>query len=311
MGWRKALRDSADAFQLQISEAIAASGASSVILCSSMTNAQTIKNDFPEIPVVLFMHENQLGYPGSELPNKFAQINWQSLSAADLAIFNSKFHLNQLPELLPKIGVEPAQIQELTTKSVVGYVGIDPELFELSTRQGEAPLILFNQRWEEDKRPDVFLEACVQLKSMGYEFELALCGEHYPGRYQVPDLLRERIKFEGCLPRETYKQVLAETDIVVSTSVHEYFGVAVAEAIAAGAIPCLPNRLSYPELLPESAIELLYDDNFAAKLRDLLDTLEVTRIDYQELLRAHLHQFKWEKVALGYDNTFSSLAVST
>ena len=41
-------------------------------------------------------------------------------------------------------------------------------------------------------------------------------------------------------------------DVVVSTADHEFFGIAVCEAVWAGAIPIVPNRLSYVELFPDS-----------------------------------------------------------
>jgi len=37
---------------------------------------------------------------------------------------------------------------------------------------------------------------------------------------------------------------------VLSTARHEFFGIAVVEALLAGCLPWLPDRLSYPELLP-------------------------------------------------------------
>ena len=37
---------------------------------------------------------------------------------------------------------------------------------------------------------------------------------------------------------------------MLSTARHEFFGVAVVEALLAGCLPWLPDRLSYPELLP-------------------------------------------------------------
>ena len=64
----------------------------------------------------------------------------------------------------------------------------------------------------------------------------------------------DRIDHVGFEPdRSRYWQRLAESDWVLSTAKHEFFGIAVVEAMLAGCLPWLPNRLSYPELLPESA----------------------------------------------------------
>ena len=46
-----------------------------------------------------------------------------------------------------------------------------------------------------------------------------------------------------------YLKILSEADIIVSTAIHEFFGISVVEAIAAGAYPLLPKRLAYPEVL--------------------------------------------------------------
>jgi glycosyltransferase involved in cell wall biosynthesis len=55
----------------------------------------------------------------------------------------------------------------------------------------------------------------------------------------------------GYLPtRADYVALLSQADLVISTAEHEFFGISVLEAICAGAFPLLPNRLSYPELIP-------------------------------------------------------------
>ena len=68
--------------------------------------------------------------------------------------------------------------------------------------------------------------------------------------------------------REDYCSWLKRCDIVVSTSLHEFFGISVVEAVRAGCRPLLPNRLSYPELFTE---EFLYDnDEFKMRLKETL-----------------------------------------
>ena len=64
----------------------------------------------------------------------------------------------------------------------------------------------------------------------------------------------DRIDHFGFEPdRQRYWEHLARADWVLSTARHEYFGIAVAEALLAGCLPWLPQRLSYPELLPPDA----------------------------------------------------------
>ncbi|VDN99323.1 unnamed protein product [Rodentolepis nana] len=51
--------------------------------------------------------------------------------------------------------------------------------------------------------------------------------------------------------RDDYWKALADSDVVVSTANHEFFGVSVVEAVSVGCVPLLPQRLAYPELVKE------------------------------------------------------------
>jgi glycosyltransferase involved in cell wall biosynthesis len=66
---------------------------------------------------------------------------------------------------------------------------------------------------------------------------------------------------------QEYIKLLCQADIIVSTAIHEFFGISVIEAVRAGCMPVLPNRLSYPELF---AAEYLYEDG---ELQDKLESV--------------------------------------
>jgi hypothetical protein len=116
----------------------------------------------PSTPAVLYMHENQLTYPlrpGEKRDLSYALVNWRSQLAADAVIFNSRYHrrawFRALPNLLKHFPDynHLAQVGAVHHRSRVLPVGLTlPPLHPL-TRAPAPPLILWNQRWEYDKRP--------------------------------------------------------------------------------------------------------------------------------------------------------------
>ncbi|MEX0746810.1 MAG: DUF3524 domain-containing protein, partial [Rhodothermales bacterium] len=59
-----------------------------------------------DVPVVLYLHENQLTYPlapGIERDHTYAYINYLSALAADRIVFNSQFHFEEFMEALPTL----------------------------------------------------------------------------------------------------------------------------------------------------------------------------------------------------------------
>jgi glycosyltransferase involved in cell wall biosynthesis len=97
--------------------------------------------------------------------------------------------------------------------------------------------------------------------------------------------------------REEYFGALLRADVVISTARHEFFGVAVAEAVYMGCLPVLPRALSYPEIIPPLLHPLFLYDDAAALHEFLAHFLAKTPGRYrQELVRA-VERFDWRLLA--------------
>ena len=80
------------------------------------------------------------------------------------------------------------------------------------------------------------------------------------------------------------------------------------EAIAAGAVPLLPDRLSYPEIVPAAHHRaVLYRSGLFDRLRAVLEDLPAARARVAGLRRA-MRRWSWEAVAPAYDDALGALA---
>ncbi|MCP4709148.1 MAG: glycosyltransferase family 4 protein [Planctomycetes bacterium] len=97
---------------------------------------------------------------------------------------------------------------------------------------------------------------------------------------------------------------MARSDIVVSTARHEFYGLSVLEAAAARCYPLLPNRLSYPELIPTSIHgQILYDtpEELGRKLTSLCrDGIP----SFPAELTESVSRVCWSKLIESYDEAF-------
>jgi len=216
------------------------------------------------VPTIAYFHENQLTYPEAEGTVRDGHLGWTNLVTclrADALVFNSEFHASEfraagedflasLPRPSPR-----ADFKAALDRAVVIPPGIDWESIPLGAG-GSGPLrVLFPHRWEHDKEPLRFLCAAREATGNGVALELVLLGER-GGR--LPDGLDEElnalapsIAHNGYADsRDDYLALIGTCDLVVSTASHEFYGIAVAEALAAGCAPLLPARLAYPEVLP-------------------------------------------------------------
>ena len=241
-----------------------------VIFASSFLNVAEFRGALPaklrSIPVVLYFHENQFAYPNQNadiFDFQFAIFQMSSAVSADRVIFNSCYNRDSFLAGAAKI---PARFRmyfptglsaQVARKSCVMPVPIPADCLKPANKQRSGPLqILWNHRWEHDKNPEEFFDVMRWLDRKGYDFIMNVCGEQYlemPAIFkEVRIALKHRIGHWGFAPsRRDYLKILRASDVVVSTSRQEFFGVAMMEAVAAGCRPIVPDRLSYKELYPD------------------------------------------------------------
>ena len=104
-------------------------------------------------------------------------------------------------------------------------------------------------------------------------------------------------------------QNVCKADVLPVTSLQDFFGISIVEAISFKTYPILPNRLAYPELLDiNSNPEIFYntDNELYNKLIDFL-------INYKILLKSCLkyskivNRFDWSNIIDIYDKTFEDI----
>ncbi|MFN2188623.1 MAG: DUF3524 domain-containing protein, partial [Candidatus Promineifilaceae bacterium] len=292
------------------------------------------------IPTVLYMHENQLTYPLpdalSEGPMRrqlgerdlhYAFINLSSMLAADRVLFNSDFHRAQLLTSLPKMLKhfpdfnELSILEDIAEKSSTVPVGVDlrrlsssPEHEATLSDADEPPIILWNQRWEYDKNPGQFFDVLYELDRMGIPFRAALCGRNYQQRPSEFDNalegLSSRIIHSGFADEETYRELLWRSSVVISTAQHEFFGISMIEAIYCQTFSILPNRLSYPEILPNGFhARCLYssEEELLDKAKWALLNPVIARKTAAELSQS-VFRYDWSKIIGNYDELIWELS---
>ncbi len=177
------------------------------------------------------------------------------------------------------------------------------------------PLIVWNHRWEFDKNPGEFFAALDALRERGLEFRLALLGENF--QKMPKDFLAARERYGdwilqyGYVPdRARYYGWLRRGSVAVSTALQENFGIAMVEAARHGCLPLLPDRLSYPEILPAAFHRgLLYrgHEELVEKLAELVAAPERFHALREELSR-HMRIYAWESLIGRYDEELDALA---
>lgn len=264
-----------------------------LIVATSMVDLATLKGLNPNLactPALLYMHENQFAYPDSGRQHSSAEpamVNLYSALAADRVLFNSGWNrdsfldgayqfIDRMPDRLPA-GMT-ARIHE---KSHVLPVPIEDRLFVSRSESLNltTPHLLWNHRWEYDKGPERLLALLRELARRQQPFRLSVVGEQF--RRQPPAFGQIRQEFGAQIvcwgyqeSREDYDRLLAGADVVISTATHDFQGLAMLEAMAAGCLALAPRRLAYPEYVPAAQCYSSHEDDVEAEAAAAADCLQ-------------------------------------
>jgi len=280
-------------------------------------------------PVWVYFHENQLTYPlapGEVMDFQFGFTDITTALAADRIRFNSHTHFDaffcKLPGFLKMMPDYRPQwiIEALQSKAGVMYPGCNfpAKRQTLNPPDGQAPLIVWNHRWEFDKDPETFFAALDAVARQGIAFRLALLGENFqtvPKAFVAArQRFRDRIVCYGYEPsRQRYVDWLKQGALVVSTATQENFGISIVEAVRHGCLPLVPKRLSYPEIIPEPwHADFLYHNqqDLIAKLSHFLKSDQAAHVSQRQSLSKAMGAYAWENLIPDYDRELEHLAGS-
>ena len=277
-------------------------------------------------PTALYFHENQLTYPWSPIDREktrkqhYEFINYASALAVDACFFNSQYHLDSfLSALRPflKQFPEPRNlhtIDQIGSKCSVLPVGVTlPQIEEREYPASNPPRILWNHRWEYDKNPDDFFDLLRNLKNAEIPFRLVVLGESFETTPECflaaeKEFAEEIDHFGYCDSKDEYWQWVLKSDYLPVTSHQEFFGISAVEAMYAGVFPLLPDRLAFPELLPETLHEQhLYDGTMQDLYTQLVSQMKAPIAPHKDCA-AYVQQFHYPIVIEKYDSAFEKLA---
>ena len=284
------------------------------VLATSMVDLATLCGIYPNLArarKIVYFHENQFAYPLSKSPKRGTVepriVNLYAATCADKVVFNSEFNRDtflrgarDLLKKMPDFSFPDTILRKVETKSRVLPVPIQDFEIESSDNQRIPNSLVWNHRWEYDKNPGDFFQACYLLKSWDIPFKLIVMGQQFrqhPGDFDhARQELHDNIMVWGEQSKQDYLYWLGRGEWTISTANHEFQGVALMEAVRAGNIPVVPDRLSYPEFFPDKY-------RFGQSAEDLANFLKDS-LSKKELSLPDLDMFSWQELIPEYKSLF-------
>ncbi|NQE34444.1 hormogonium polysaccharide biosynthesis glycosyltransferase HpsP [Microcoleus asticus] len=140
-------------------------------------------------------------------------------------------------------------------RDLVIPLGVTAGLFPKRLRESQVPIILFMSRIEPKKGLDLLIPALESILEAGIEFHFILAGSspqdaEYETKIKVQihnSSLAKYTTITGFVSGDLKVELLTKADLFVLPSYYENFGIAVAEAMAAGVPVVISDRIHIAE----------------------------------------------------------------
>ncbi|MEG3921039.1 hormogonium polysaccharide biosynthesis glycosyltransferase HpsP [Microcoleus sp. T3_A4] len=208
-------------------------------------------------------------------------------------------------------------------RDLVIPLGVRAGLFPQRLRESEVPIILFMSRIEPKKGLNLLIPALESILASGIEFHFILAGSNpqdadYETQIKVQihnSSLAKYTRITGFVSGDLKLELLTKADLFVLPSYYENFGIAVAEAMAAGVPVAISDRIHIAEDIQQAEagwVGPLEVGAIANSIKSaLLNPQERQRrgLNGQEYARKH---YNWEAIAQqtidAYQEILSSIA---
>jgi glycosyltransferase involved in cell wall biosynthesis len=233
--------------------------------------------------------------------------------------------MNELPKFLKAFpdNNNLSTVESIRAKSSVLPLAMDLQKFNAHKPEKiEKPMravVLWNHRWEYDKNPEQFFNAMFEIAGRGIDFRLIVLGESYDKRPPIFDIAREKLAdkilhFGYAESFEEYCKWLWMADLMPVTSIQDFFGVSVIEAMFCNVVPFLPHRLAYPEHIPQQFHHTFFyeedevrDGEFINKIqRRIWDVKYLRVMDMQQ----YAIQYDWSSQVKKYDDAMERIKIT-
>ena len=251
-----------------------------------------------------------------------ALLERHNLAGAAAIHFTSK----EEAKISERFGLDSTGKMPVPQQDLVIPLGVTASLFPKRLREFQVPIVLFMSRIEPKKGLDLLIPALEIILASGIEFHFILAGSNpqdadYETRIKLKiqnSSLSKYTTIAGFVTGDRKNELLTNADLFVLPSYYENFGIAVAEAMAAGVAVAISDRIHIAEDIQQAEAGWVGPLEVGA----IASTIESALLDPQERQRRGLNakkyakkHYNWEAIAQqtidAYQHILSSSAQET